>query len=82
MSRHDDPKQPDNQDDARQDAANDRSSTATEHTSSGDRDKIVCRKTGKVMSWDEAHCPNKGKTCGYRAECQIPFIAEERDESD
>lgn len=54
---------------------------AARTSTDGDQETIVCRKTGKVMSWDEADCPNKGKTCGYRGECQIPFLAEERNES-
>ena len=43
-------------------------------------DLLTCKKTGKVMSWDQAECPNKGETCAYRAECQIQVvIAEMRD---
>ncbi len=41
-------------------------------------DLLTCKKTGKVMSWDEAECPNKGKPCGYRAECQIQVVIAER----
>jgi hypothetical protein len=44
---------------------------------------LVCRKTGRTMTWDEAFCPNEGETCGYRGECQILVVlAEKRDDGD
>lgn len=46
-------------------------------------DLLSCKKTGKTMTWDDAFCPNKGKTCAHRAECQIPIIiAEKKDNED
>jgi len=43
---------------------------------------LVCRKTGKTMTWDEAFCPNKGETCGYRGECQILAVMAEKKDGD
>lgn len=44
---------------------------------------LICKKTGKAMTWDDAHCPNKGETCAYRAECQIlAILDEQKDEAD
>ena len=45
-------------------------------------DGLTCKKTGTAMTWDQASCPNLGKPCGYRAECQIQVVqAEMKDES-
>ncbi len=44
----------------------------------GSAQKLVCKKTGKTMAWDEAYCPNEGKPCGYRADCIIQAILAER----
>lgn len=56
---------------------------ATTGNDEPDNDLLICKKTGRAMPWDRAHCPNKGKTCAYRAECQIQNVIEElKDESD
>jgi hypothetical protein len=40
-------------------------------------DELFCKKTGKVMAWDQAACPCTGKPCAYRGECQIQIVLAE-----
>ena len=54
----------------------------TESSVGAPEDLLVCKKTGQTMTWDEAHCPNKGKPCGYRGECQIQVVLDELKDSE
>jgi hypothetical protein len=51
--------------------------STTESASDACDDLLICKKTGKTMTWDQAECPNKGESCSYRAECQIQVVMDE-----